>query len=842
MSELPHQPISKSNVNIPPPLSSNFLKTPSPLQPKTMGVSIPPPISTSLLRPAIAIPPSIGLNSNVTAKNDSIVEKTVPVFSIPKPLLTKDAIHIPEPIKQVEITNPQTFATHNEQIESTKNPNPEFQVPQFPQAPSFPPSSKKSRISKGESINSSILSSLPNSDITVSSGSYIESIIIDKSLQIVSDGEVTIESSGSSETIICRGSLVVMKGFVFNQNKSQGSGTISLESGESVFYNCTFKCQLMSALIAKGSSKAYFFGCKFVSSDSTAVSMLNDSICYFESCEFFSSKNNSFLMRGKSYAKFYNCSFPPSFKSSLVVQNNSQVIVEQTKFVSSGSNSIEVSSESSVIYINKCIFEKASKCGIYTTQNSVIRVIESIFNDCQGSSIESRHSSTVISTGNTFNNNNGCSSIFIGEKSQLFSSKDKFFGKMNVGIGLSNESKASIDMDEFCNLEGSGILMNEKASLIIKSSNFKNIRGSGIACSNGSISLFNVTMNDIGINGIILFKAEKSSFESLTIENCKNCAMIFEETQNPCSIQKSTFKNNQNGIQSVHSSFSLISSTFDSNEEFACLTKQSSCSISDVKFLNSRKACFFSLYSSINMESSLFTGNKECSLSIHDESILNINRCLFQSNEGGAVFISKSKTVFNETNIIKNGGNGLLIQDRSSVIDLNSCSIIENSIGAHIYHGSVSIKSSTFSQNMIHIEAQDGSNIQVLSSEFSLSKGKTGIHMSNGSSVSIDSCSLHDETQSAIITSGKLVISHSQMVNCGSFAIAFQQFSTGLVQENVLQKNGQCGIYVEAGKPTIQYNRIDDHALVGIKIGGNGEPEMKGNEFARNAVVNIERE
>jgi nitrous oxidase accessory protein NosD len=92
------------------------------------------------------------------------------------------------------------------------------------------------------------------STITIPAGVYTESLTIDKSLNFVASGRVSLRGDASGETVVINAPIVTFEGFSIKQKINTSRAAVTVQSGAAVFTNCSVRSRAVASLLLKGDS------------------------------------------------------------------------------------------------------------------------------------------------------------------------------------------------------------------------------------------------------------------------------------------------------------------------------------------------------------------------------------------------------------------------------------------------------------------------------------------------------------------------------------------------------------------------------------------------------------
>ena len=147
-----------------------------------------------------------------------------------------------------------------------------------------------------------------------------------------------------------------------------------------------------------------------------------------------------------------------------------------------------------------------------------------------------------------------------------------------------------------------------------------------------------------------------------------------------------------------------------------------------------------------------------------------------------------------------------------------------------------------FSKNKnSHIEVRDSSNVIVQGGEFSRTQCGVGIMCSLSSSISLDSCLLHSERQSAVVSGekGEIKITNCDIYNCKLSGVYLLPGSSGMISFCKIHNNGVSGIHAQTSTCTINDNEIYENKHYGIQITNSASPQIGTNSFHDNVKENV---
>ncbi|HHH78257.1 MAG TPA: hypothetical protein ENL18_03480, partial [Thermoplasmatales archaeon] len=251
---------------------------------------------------------------------------------------------------------------------------------------------------KWNSIQEGINDAEERDIIYVFEGVYKENIFVDKSIEIVGKGNVTVDGMGALYTVnilsdgVKLSNLFITNGGASNlflggysdisiENCNFGSGTgygaLLFESEHTIFKGCTFVSNGVGGLLIRNSSYIYILDSEVTISD-WGIIFENSSNDYIDNVSIMDIENKSVSIRESDYINIFDCNISSSF-CGIRLRNSTYISIDNCNLVN---NIIGIRLDaSSNNTIRRCGFDKndgygiciSEFYGISSTNNTIYR-------------------------------------------------------------------------------------------------------------------------------------------------------------------------------------------------------------------------------------------------------------------------------------------------------------------------------------------------------------------------------------------------------------------------------------------------------------------------------------
>jgi len=854
--------------SIPPPLSSSI--------PPPIGSTIPPPLSSKI---SGGIPPPL---------------RNVSTFNIPvpaKPSTNKSSDTLNE-FATLDGTSGAKILTKNRSMslsgssfpQISSNPAPSLITPpsiqQKPSIPSpFQVTNQSSSILKpqglvdvpvSEDISFDICFSIPDrtkyhntvtvqgsiseaisqapekSKIIVPAGTYHETLIIEKSVQIISNGKVIIASNGSQECAIIKAPDVIMSGLELIQKDSQGSGALLILSGVCLLEDCILSSQSMPTVSLKNDSSSQFTKCKITGGNCPIIMANNNADAVFIQTTISNTNGNGVVLRGDSRAKFVESSINSITKSGIIAADSTSLLVQQSRFSACDVSAIEISSTNPNIFVCDSTIESCSGSGIVSYLKSSPKITNNILKDCTGPLIECSEGTNLQMSKNKLSGNSNPSQLYGGNNTTIISNDDSFTGTSFTSIGVNGDMKLNLHKTKIENISGAGIVAFGENCIVslnecsIAKTTLSSIMIHGMA----KITINASTICESDQHGIHLNEASGSSISNTSVYQCKLCGVELTKSSS-IIVQNCKFaKNDQLGMFANESVGSITDCDFSENNVGGALFNISQFEITNPSIeKNNGPGLILHDSSKISIQSGKSKDNLKANIQTDTKSELSCRSHEFYNSKGLSIAgNSSSITKLISCRFEKHPVTAVQISDENTKAVISESKFIENCVGINVSNADLTISNSYFSKNGIHIDASNRTVAQINEIQFLDSTGGAGCHIHSDSKVTFQNCTFTNNANAAIANAAYAKIINTIISGSSTTGIYEYGLSTGEISSCTFSKNGSCGIQIISGSPSIVDNKIEFHSDCGIHIASSATPQIGGNTFISNGNVNVNRE
>lgn len=262
----------------------------------------------------------------------------------------------------------------------------------------------KGFFSRYSTISKALKAASAGDRLLIKPGVYEESLVIDKAVEIVAEGnlgEVVINSNTESTLIVdaaavCQGLKISYSGV--NQ---ETTAAVDIRANKPVFLNCTVAFSSSNGVIIDGNSEPVFNNCQIFNNNRFGLFFLENSSGEFENCSVYENRfsniklnkiaspkfssckiyasregNGVYAIEG-SLGEFRKCAIYANSSINVYLETSSKVVFEASDIYDSKMSGIYVTNQGEALF---------KKCNIYGNQNPNVYITESakpVFESCR---------------------------------------------------------------------------------------------------------------------------------------------------------------------------------------------------------------------------------------------------------------------------------------------------------------------------------------------------------------------------------------------------------------------------------------------------------------------------
>ncbi len=675
--------------------------------------------------------------------------------------------------------------------------------------------------------------------IHVKEGKYYESINIDKSLEIIGDGEVDeiIIESENSECFTISSDQVIIKGLSIISSISSAndavSNAINALNSHLKLENCKIHSATSSAIYSSGKNSDTVIKKCSISCEHDNGLWLNDyASVRIEDCEIYACGGHGIALTNGSKATIKKSKITKNSDGGILVSHNSSLHADSTtsknnKFgiiVNSGSAItitnclITNNKDTGVIIFDRCKAD-IKKSEISTNQFASLSFSESLDISIYKCKIHTNKNFGVLSKRSNFKIQD-CelhSSVEIGilmtENSISTITDSEIYNNKEAGIIVCDDSYTEIENCKiYCN-QGPNILLMGSAKSVVKISKIYQSSFVGLLfANNGQGQLLDCEIYHNDLAGILISQNGSPDIEKCKIFNNKHYGLYFSKNGqgiiNNCKI----FENSSSEIRISHNSFPTINDCeiTSINGTAVWIEENSDCKIENsfIKAPESMPAVALGKKSNPSVKKCKISGG-QYGILFYDSAKGKIEECIITESKLCGIEIRTSNPIIESCkifNIIGNKSTGIYIRN-SNQTQITGCTICDITLnGIAIIQSTPIIERSNISNSSVGIFLNEKSNGEIKKCHI-FNHNFAGIVLGNGSNPHIFRCKV-----SAIEKNGILIFNQA----------------AGIIEECLICNNNLNGIEIKkSGNPELIKCKITNNDYRGIYVFAEGTGVVK---------------
>lgn len=690
-------------------------------------------------------------------------------------------------------------------------------------------------ITTRRSINDIISTCPDGSVIKLPNGEYEESVIINKRFTLIGDDVVIKAPEGKPAVVIQAENVKFVNICILSSSDSMG---IYINMGSFISEKCNINGNKSIAVACnEGSflsmSESKIRNCKIGIISVGANIDVNSSLIT-------DVIHNGIEVKKSSKVRIYGTEVSNISRNAIYATDDSQLHVESSKIF--GVSLSGINSSSKLIMVVQTLIECCQYSGIYATNQCKCKLFGNQIFNCVQFGLKMDGVSSANLKDNTFIGCGQTSTVEVGINVNFRSYNDKIVDSLSFGLFCLG--KAEITKIDVSKSQKSNLFFGDVSEIILQNSASSGAKNCGLISLPGAIIFINdCTFNDNN-TGAVLFNKKLKLINSQFISN-KNSGIQLENTDGAV-IEKCSVSN---------------------NFECGLITSYGDYEINTSEFISNKYSGIHIIKSSITLRQTNFIENKKGGVSLNNRSYIQCCDLIFERNHMfGVSFETKSSAVFRNSSFIKQDGNAIAVMRQSSVtlfncelaynsmvaiqlegrgtkLDLGECTIKSNKYGVVASDKSVvSITTTTFVENLVHLELRYSSFVNVISSKFIRSLGKAGLYVHSESTSSFTNCLFEESEGIVLVSDSTYNIQNCKFTYNGSTAVyQYEDLSKGNVSETIFDTNVGSGLYIESGELIVSKCQIRNHLNSGIIAGRKASISVIHTELTKNGLMDINR-
>lgn len=657
-------------------------------------------------------------------------------------------------------------------------------------------------------IAEAIAASIPGETIYIHPGTYCESLVIDKSLELKQYTENGDHIDYDACVIKAReGGCILQKA---NCSKIVGIKLICSTPGDTYCARCDYgrleleSCNLIAncAGCVRSEPKAQIYAskCRFESDKHPATSLTAESRSIFDSCIFCKPNNddNSIVVDAEATCIVSECK---EIRGTIVFRSRSKGMIKNSEIKPEKGPGIIIHDDALPLIKDSHIIN-CQTSGIILEAGSKAVINNSIIEKNNDFGILARASRGFLITNSTVaENTKGGIRIAQGASGKIINSKiEKNHGSGGVIIEICTKSQLEI---RHCNIQN-----NDENGIFIKDP--KPTNGIELSILDSSIN-----GNQHGIACSVFAKVKMCNSKIFQNHNCGVFFKYGDIYMTNCYIHN----NEANQIRMVGQSRYRVSG-------------------SNLESSDSQAALYISESAEGEFKNSNFKDNKKVAVAIRGDSKINLTNCSFQSNYTGIFSEERSYVECTKTKIINNFI--AILSKGNSKICFNDSLIEKGNLGIEAsYNSSIIVRNSTFitiPERAMFFEGKDVS-ASIIESKFAAC-GQTSIHCKNGTQkdkIKFDKC-LFEGLDSQALTSS----SNKTMTRPVQYCFQVTQNSGLQIYNSIIKDFQLCGIEItDNSELEMSKTKIFQCGRTCVMLERNAKAKIESNNFGPNHMYGI---
>ncbi|MFI6434447.1 right-handed parallel beta-helix repeat-containing protein, partial [Streptomyces sp. NPDC050759] len=333
------------------------------------------------------------------------------------------------------------------------------------------------------SITEAIKAAPPNTRILIQPGIYPEALVLDKPIELISDGSpggVDILSGEDNPCISMKTDHAHVKGVSLTSFSADG---VEIESGSLNIEDCFIKSYNAGIAVHGPRSSAAIRACQIRSVYHIGVMAYDHAQCVIDDCEFHENGKDAVSIKEGANFTIRNCSLHHGKDGGIWVYGKARGIIEDCDIYSNAEVGIAISG-SGVASVRRCRIHDGQKAGIWVVKHGrgIIEDSDIFGNADAGLSISSGGDPTVR---NCHIHDGKGSGVYVWKQGRGTITGSDIHNNAHSGIAIESEGDPTVRNCHIHDGKGSGVYVWKQGWGTITGSDIHNNAHSGIAILSG---------------------------------------------------------------------------------------------------------------------------------------------------------------------------------------------------------------------------------------------------------------------------------------------------------------------------------------------------------------------
>ena len=724
----------------------------------------------------------------------------------------------------------------------------------FPQFSAFSSNGNTVRVESAAagSISRCIESASPGTTVIIPAGEYCESLVIDKAIKVEGEGEVTLTASPGKDTVIVSGTGCVVRGIRIQPGNAQSASPVNFLKGSALFENCTISAQYMPPIVVHQEGSLYFAACS-ITSEEAAIMYIGNRVCAeFAGCVISSPRTVGIIATGDSKVRMLsNTNLTKCGDSGLILMDRATLHMDGCVVSENGGDAIELNTTSKAnriansaignnthaavncngsgsLKIENCALSNGAM-GLFATNDFQVEGVSCEICDFKESALVCATRKASISLLGGRLHGNCLLGIIADYNGTVTCDRVKIDEIPTTGASVTRGSVMTFMQCAFENIGAAAIEAHDDATLQLTGCQLATIKEIGIQIQNNVRGFIKETeimaCEVVGVHYVD--NAAEFQFEQCKFTRCSGNAVHVKNTTVPfinCEFSENAAAGVEGRSSNTKSKF--VGCTFAYNSSGVTLSEGCGGRFENCRFCNNQTTgAALTQALGLEFDTCEFSANG-VGLVAGEGAELSCSKCQFVQNAAHGCQIGGADSDCRFTECVMTGqvqGSGVIVLDNGTA-NFTQCHIYQN------YANNVTVQ-------------QEGRAVFVQCDLYQSTAG-IGTFVTLNGSVQMTACAIHDEAQSGIVVSegGNCTCEGSEIARCSGCGVYLLQGNQGTFTKNKVHDNGPTGFQVMEGSPSILENEIYSHEMYAINIAPSADPQVIGNVFKDNGVIDVNRE
>ncbi|HEY7910337.1 MAG TPA: right-handed parallel beta-helix repeat-containing protein [Blastocatellia bacterium] len=369
-----------------------------------------------------------------------------------------------------------------------------------------------------ESISEAIRNARPGMRLLVNPGTYFESIVIDKNVELVGQtslGTVVVESTGGA-CISMQAAGATVRGMTLrNKGGSLGKrfNAIDIGQGQLTVEDCDVSSDSIAAIAVHGSSaNPTIRRTKIHDSPEQGVAFYSSAQGTMEDCEVFGNALAGIEIKESANPTIRGTKVHDGKGSALIVNSGGKGLIEDCEFFKSGLADVVITGGATVLRRTKIYGGKATGLRLASGSQATIENCEVYNNGTTGIEVAGDSSPVIRLTKVHHTTQSGM--VFSTSAKGTIEDCD-IYSTTAFGIEIKEQAKPTILKSRVYDGGSTGIKVYTGSSALFEGTTINNCKGAGWLIEGTGVVIRGCKVSNVTGDGIALL-----SFSSATIENC----------------------------------------------------------------------------------------------------------------------------------------------------------------------------------------------------------------------------------------------------------------------------------------------------------------------------------